>query len=473
MIANRRPRGQALPLALCLAGVGGVALIMLYNGGQTVAARVQLTHATDAAAYSGALVQARALNLLAYINRAQVAHQVAMAHLVTLASWAQFGQTEAGRLLRGNPPMPLIGMLFGPAHGTAYAGAAPAAGAGTLAGDFAAAYARHDAAVHDVLTHAAEATLRTLPNARRQAMQAVVQANYPEFGVPVAGSPGTRVDDRLSLTLLTDNWPGYVRRYAGNAGGAFRSLVLQATDRYGFLDARQGTARNAWPVSFRCPHLRHELRRRGYTSLGPDGAWHATDTQSFHALRSNKYIGCYYREYAMGWGAVEHRASGDGGRAAADEAPEDFSKQDFWRWVRENTSWDIFHGQSNPLANAYAARWQTRWPGRGMPGYAEIPFARAQAPARFSIALRQPQPLLATTDAASRVSAPRGHYAYAGLDRDQGITVVSAAETYFVRPVARRDGLAELPTLFRPYWQARLVAASSAQTRPEQQLAPR
>src|SRR5690606_23197958 len=100
--------GQALPVVLALAAVGGMALVALYNVGQTAAARVRLTHAADAAAYSGALAQARALNLLAYINRAQVAHQVAMAHLVTLASWAQLGQAHARQQSIRNPPASLI-----------------------------------------------------------------------------------------------------------------------------------------------------------------------------------------------------------------------------------------------------------------------------------------------------------------------------------------------------------------------------
>lgn len=43
--------------------------------------------------------QARALNLLAYIHRAQVGHQVALAHLASLAAWARFAQTQAARLL--------------------------------------------------------------------------------------------------------------------------------------------------------------------------------------------------------------------------------------------------------------------------------------------------------------------------------------------------------------------------------------
>jgi hypothetical protein len=33
----------------------------------------------------------------------------------------------------------------------------------------------------------------------------------------------------------------------------------------------------------------------------------------------------------------------------------------------------------------------------------------------------------------------------------------------FVRPESRRDGRLELPSLFNPYWQARLVPSTAAQ----------
>jgi hypothetical protein len=82
-------QGQALVLGLLMAAVAAASLVVLYNLGQTVESRARLTHAADAAAYSGALEQARALNALAYVNRTQIAHQVAMAHLVTLAASAQ------------------------------------------------------------------------------------------------------------------------------------------------------------------------------------------------------------------------------------------------------------------------------------------------------------------------------------------------------------------------------------------------
>lgn len=457
MTSYRHASGQALPLALGLAGVGALALLAFYNLGQVIAGRARLTHTADAAAYSGALVQARAMNFLAYVQRAQVAHQVAMAHLVTLASWAQFGQAERQRLLQGNPPGPLIGMLFGAAHGRAYASAVAAADGQGLLMQFERAHARHDALVHRVLSASARATLAQVRDGRREAMRAVVQANYPELPIPEISESGLPPRDRLSMAVLADEWDGFVRRHPGRGQGALRAMTLSATDRYGFLGPRNGIARNAWPVSFRCPTWRHELRRRGATRLDGSGTWHSTDTQSFHKLRSNKYIGCYYREYAMGWGKADARSAGQGKAESGVDAPQDFSREAFWKWVRANTSWDIVHGIANPLAYAYAMKGAARWSSGGLPAYAEVPLRRAAVPARFALRLRHPAPLLKTIGARSGIPAAPGRLSPADLDDGDAIEVISAAEVYFARPEPRGDGADELATLFRPYWQARLA----------------
>ena len=47
--------GQALVLGLLIVAVAATSLVVLYNLGQTVEGKVRLTHAADAAAYSGAL----------------------------------------------------------------------------------------------------------------------------------------------------------------------------------------------------------------------------------------------------------------------------------------------------------------------------------------------------------------------------------------------------------------------------------
>ena len=96
--------GQVLILGLAMMMVLVVLLLSLFNQGRLLNAKAKQSHTVDAAAYSGALIQARALNMQSYINLAQVGHQMAMAHLVTLASWAKFSATESRQFTRDKPP---------------------------------------------------------------------------------------------------------------------------------------------------------------------------------------------------------------------------------------------------------------------------------------------------------------------------------------------------------------------------------
>lgn len=281
-VAFHPQSGQALVWGVLLAAVASVVMVRYFATGQMVAAKARQLHGLDAAAYSGAVVQARALNMLALLNRTQVAHQVAMAHLVTLGSWAHMGGAESRQATVGNPPVYLIGMLFGSAHGSAYAASLRASGLDLTAktpGQLANAFGQHDHLVHAVLGTVQHDIVSTLAQARYRAMVQVLERHYE-------GEPS-------ALEVEHDAWPGAVSLQSGR--GLLAPFVRQIAGRHSFLDPRNHTARNPWPVQARCPTRRHELRRRGQTQLDDAGVWQSIDTQSFHALRSNRWIGCYFR----------------------------------------------------------------------------------------------------------------------------------------------------------------------------------
>lgn len=419
-MSSQAQQGQVMVLALILGAAVALAFVRYFNLGSVVAERARQDHALDAAAYSGALVQARGLNMLAYIHRTQAAHQVAMAHLVTLGSWAHFAGTEARRLAMANPPAYVIGMHFGAEHAAAYLAAVKAAGLEQRAhehGLLASAYAEHDRLARTVMGSAAAQLVAGLAVARDQAMREVLSANYPN-------------ESQFQLSITQDTAPGFLVAYGAHPGMV--PFLHELAGLYRFLDPRDHTDRSLLPVSARCPTRRHELRRRGSTGLDEKGLWQAIDTQSYHALRSNRWIGCYYREYPMGWGWIPPRGSTPMDAQYVEDPPQDFAEQDFWRWVREATNWDISGGGANPLGNSWAHTGRRRWQGGGLPVFHDIASETRGQGLSFNVALT------------------RGA-------RD-GLTFTShaAAETYFRRPHARTDGMRELPNTFHPYWQARL-----------------
>lgn len=415
-----RQSGQAMVMGLLLCAVGALAWTRYFATGQVLADKTEQVDVLDAAAYSAAVVQARALNMLALSNRAMAGHQLAMAHLVTLASGAQLAAYQGTRLAMGNPPGYLIAMLFGASHGKAYAASSAARADLQQAasdGDLGRAYVRHDTLVHETLAAAQDHVVSSLADARLATLHALLQQRYP------AGS--------YQVEIKQDNLPGFIARFDGQS---LRPFLLTLANNFRFLDSRDQTARNAWVVKPRCPMLRHELRRRGNTQLDAAGRWQSADTLSYHALRSNPWIGCYYREYAMGWGWNPVGAGQVLDGPHVPDPPTDFSAQDFWRWVAEATNWNIFSGVDNPLANSHAVAMRLDWPGQGFVDYYDVSQPGKRRPLRFVVTLQR---------------KGKGGHVYVSR---------SAAESFFERPDIRADYRAETDNLFNPYWHARLSA---------------
>ncbi|MBS0213698.1 MAG: hypothetical protein JSR26_11055 [Proteobacteria bacterium] len=88
--SRQRQSGQVMILVAILAIVLLLAALLVYNVGRVNLVRTRLQNTADSASYSSALVMARAYNFTAYSNRAMVANQVAIAQMVSLASWSRF-----------------------------------------------------------------------------------------------------------------------------------------------------------------------------------------------------------------------------------------------------------------------------------------------------------------------------------------------------------------------------------------------
>lgn len=417
-------KGQILVLALLMLMVLCGLMLSFFYVGQINYQAVRQRHALDAATYSAATLQAQTLNYAAYMNRAYAGHQVAMAHLVTLASWAHFAATQAQRLQRANPPVSLITMMFGPKHGMAYQSAvlaAPAVTPGLIDTQLKNLFQQHQAYSPLIFEPHSHTIYQDLPQHREQRLRAVLHDNYPELNLE-------QNSHLMQLEVTDDTWHQLLE---WRAASSWQPWLHELINHYDFLKPRHQTAKNAWVVQARCPHKRHELRRRGQTQLNSSGHWQAEDTLSFHALRANRWIGCYFREYAMGWAwAQSHEPEQK--EPPFETAPEDFSAQDFWRWVQEHTQWDIHEGSANGVAQAWARRDQISWPGQGLRPY---------------LSLRdQPEQFRFKTRLALQMQADA-----------QVIHSQSEAKNTYVLPQARRDQRQEKPNLFQPYWQAALA----------------
>ena len=121
---NRRPapptqrapqNGQVLIWFLAFAATLAVVFAGFYSVGQVTSEKQKVTNATDAAAYSGAMVEARALNLTAYTNRSVIANEVLIAQLVSLDSWTSYFEKATDNYYKEANALsniPYVGIVF-------------------------------------------------------------------------------------------------------------------------------------------------------------------------------------------------------------------------------------------------------------------------------------------------------------------------------------------------------------------------
>jgi Putative Flp pilus-assembly TadE/G-like len=111
----RKQKGQSLLWVLGFMATMAATFAGVYSVGQTTSEKQKIVNAADAAAYTGAMVEARALNLTAYANRAEIANEVFIAQMVSMESWvAYFKQTINSFKSIANKLkyIPYIGIVF-------------------------------------------------------------------------------------------------------------------------------------------------------------------------------------------------------------------------------------------------------------------------------------------------------------------------------------------------------------------------
>lgn len=426
---QRYQTGQSMFLGLVVCAGVIAAWFSMLELGRLAHDQASLNRATDAAVYSAALIHARGLNMHAYLNRAQLGHQVVMAHLIAAATTARFSSQLSIQAVRRNPPASLIGAFFGPKHAAAYMNALDGAVAdGQLQEILRNAYLRHEHQIHQVLNQVRQLHIQDFDRKRKDAIDRMLVTNIGDSGAAKKGNSQQQLG--LSASLIMDEAKGFVELHSAN-NDLWRDFLKESVDQYGFLFRRNETKRNVWLVNPRCPRKRHELRRRGRLQLGYDGQWLSEDSLSFHSLRYNKLIGCYQREYPMGWAVVETQGTRHKNPIPSGGLP-DFSQQSFWRWARKQSdgSWNIFNGRNNPLAQRYGQASTIRWASKGLGQYAQVSEGRESKPVRFALKVTQK------------------------ISSEQMIQSLATAQTYFAPP---KHTPSRQPSLFEPYWRATLI----------------
>jgi len=444
---REQQQGAALVLAVAILGIGVLVWQQRGSLSQLLLAQQSLDQATRASALAASQLHARLLNAHAFLNRTAMAHQVAMAHLLTIASAEKMRLEMSQRFLKRNPPVHLITMMFGPQHAAAYAASRLGSAGHTDQGIRALekAFRAHDRSMAGELEQARVALGLGVSERTRDLVRQVLDRNLTR-------SLGA------STTLKVDviNPAGLLSAVRENQEPAIRQAWFDSVmQQHEYLQSRRHTATNHWVVNSKCPHLRHQLRRRGKTALQVDGNWQATDTLSFHAMRGHHWLICYWREYPMGWSKVDNyaklvdRQAGDFYRKVT---PEGVVGGSFIRYIlAQHALVNLLLGLNNTLGEDLAERTRIIWQHRET----FKTYSLNHKPVKIVVRVEQPlkslsSPMLVAGLRLSGLLEARGEWGHA-------LRAQAAAEAYFDRYEPRADGNLEAPNLFQPFWLARNV----------------
>jgi hypothetical protein len=414
----RAQSGQALAFLLMVMAALLAGMLFVFDSGQLIAAKVRLLGAADAAAYSAATWQARSLNFQGYMNRAIVANEVAIAQWVSLQSWSSYMNQVLQKSAAVSTVVPPLRV---PMQALARSWSATNRGLQRALPLLEAAASRWNVAV--------------LANAERVAANSALAA-ADDLAVQIgAGNVANAQAGEASGALRALNSARWLAHSASSTQrGDGRARLKQVV-----MDSRDGfTASRGWNLGVPLTGLR---KRGGTDLLGYDG-WRGMDTLSFRVpvLLGNP-------EQPLAWGADENRraalaARGDHGGSYRD----------------------------NPRTSARATReLRTARGYLGLPAYRDLSATalRGNGELRYELELRQPGATIQTSrnalgGAATIVPGEQAKAMTPAYERD-AVYALSAARVFFARPEGRADGRRELPSLFNPYWQARLAPVSVRQ----------
>ena len=418
-MSRHRSAGQALVPALGFAALLAALLLWIVGLGQTVNDKIRLHTAADAAAYSAAQWQARALNFQAYTNRAIVANEVAIAQWVSLRSWSQYLQQTLGNTAA-------IGRYVPPV----------AASLQALARGWSAVNSGIQSSLPLVETAISRWNVDVLAMSQAIAHQQALIGSA-ELVTQVAQYHDPRIEVASGTRLLqvanANGWQNRLTaRYRRGTGELSRVAQWVMDSRDGFSADRRNN------LLFSNPLLR--LPKRGGTDLLQERTWRGMDSLSLHI---NYFFGS--SEVPYGWGAAETRLQSVSSRGD------------------HGGSWSDNYRATRNAERALSAR----------SGYAGLPEVRdVVQPQRqqdlrltYSVALSLAQQQLwsPAKQVTAALQMPDGNalpldYALPG----EALHALSSAEVYFQRPIARVDGRHEYPSLLSPYWQAHLIPISAS-----------
>lgn len=501
--APSRARGQALILSVICLLVFCVGLIVLFNTGQVVNKKLQLTNTADAAAYSAAVQEARALNLIAYLNRAQVANEVTVAQMVSMHSWVNFMINGTDNI---KSVVEKIGLIADFTIVLAEAGAAleefaqalqeiktvMIEGRNIMQSAFSVATVALSAA-NEAYSGAsflvAESQVGDIPNV----VTSVVKANT----APVPGGTDKEASvSTLGMGVLVSQAElatrQYIKTYNVPSGNAVRNadadrllnVVMEARDGFS-KDRNTDAANHAFDIKVKIPFVIDLfMGKRGGTDLINYNHWVAMDSLSFKfSLGPCTFFGaCTKVDLPMAYGgAAATKSPSANFQSLANPGVNNgqgwtspYDIDNHVHIARYNGAMDNNKAGQKALSNPAqpSNRYAIISGYLGLHSYEDIAKNKATVPYGtsgdvgpiFSVVVEQKMADVRTSSNVAGIGGPPD-FQVPDSAPNNAMTALASGQTYFDRPrtlFPRDDKEQEMGNLFSPYWQARLVDTPEA-----------
>lgn len=429
--------GQSTMLMLIVSLILMLTVVFVFNTAQLLSERQQAKMLADQAAYATATRQARLLNINAYINRTQIANQLAIAQGVSTASWAKYAaktSTNISNATRWFPPVSAVFANIG--NGLDYFA--------DYIGPYIKAYG-----VEVKALESAQAALNLASNA--------TVLNTPTEFAELTKSNSSDYDVRLVMSAST--FPAQImRQYVANERQRMADVVLSSADA--FITNR--SKNDIVPELVLAPGGwdEYHIHKAGGTELVQLDEWKGIDTLSIH----------HYYKFFKRWKV----------RSRHDEIPIGWGSALGSQLGKDNARKSGSYGEAsstNPRARGYAENNTPQWDvrnnggkitGVGIPKFYELnDLNNKDMNFPFVISVRKARNKLETVNRNSNLRMSSNFTVLDNYDELEGgmlrngdMQSITQAEVYFQRPweleVAGNQINHEYGSLFSPYWKVRL-----------------
>jgi len=481
---RRQQRGQAVIWFLATIAACCCVFALVYNVGQVANQKEATVNAADAAALSGALVEARMLNFEAYTNRAMVANEVTIAQLVSVDSWVQYDYELMQWVANYTVIIPYVD-------------------------DITSAVAEAAQEASDAVNSAVSALVPAVEGVNTGLWAARESANYAgalaanDVAGQIANANettfGNRYDEQpqqvssfvpVVLALNESNWNSFTSPYSGDDRGNAKSVILNSRDPFStnrgtgtLIDILNGALEIVGLASSLGTSYLGLSKTSGSTTLQDYNHWQAQDSIDLSATTLQFCLGfipCGYDTNVIpfgppiGYGRTDADSDGSTGNNLCNYKP-----------TTTNCTMAMDNGNN--------IDWSGTEPnGNGIPNIRDLAQGLAKDdPCSTNNGSDSPSLTYVTavqkagkaTETTQRIGmntvavpGPQGSPQMTdNLQNSDKLTSISAACTFFLRPdlakndhsqgsLARQDGVHEFASLYNPYWQARLTTPDTKWT---------